>query len=423
MYENEVSIEVSSISKNYKLYNKPIERFQESLSLTGRKYHTLFSALTNVSFTVLKGETVGLLGKNGSGKSTLLKIITGVLSASSGNCTVTGKISSILELGAGFNLEYTGIENIYMNGTILGLSKKEIDQRLDGILKFADIGDFIYQPVKLYSSGMFARLAFALSINVDPDILIVDEALAVGDIKFQTKCYNKFNELRQQGVTILFVSHDISLIRNFCNRAIWLDSGEVKMIGETVEVTAEYTKFINSDHSVISDNAKTNNGLIDVKQIPTSSFEPINRWGNPSNLINYVELFNSHGESTSIINLNEKVSLKVIAYIPDGIDLKSLSIAFSIKNTLGIDLIVSTTHENNIKISINSCYIEAIFEFENYLTNGEYVINVAIENRSNAIPEYYDYIEGAKYFKSSSSKQVFGMLNIPVSQKIVYLRE
>ncbi|MZQ83735.1 ATP-binding cassette domain-containing protein [Paenibacillus sp. 5J-6] len=422
MNENEESIKVINVTKNYKLYNKPIDRLQESLSFSGKRYHNLFTALDNVSFSVQKGETVGLLGKNGSGKSTLLKIITGVLSATSGNCKVNGKISSILELGAGFNMEYTGIENIYMNGTIQGLNKKEIDQRLEGILSFADIGDFINQPVKLYSSGMFARLAFALSINVDPDILIVDEALAVGDIKFQTKCFNKFNELRQNGVTILFVSHDITLIRNFCTKAIWLDTGKVRMIGDTVEVTAEYTKFINMDHSVTKENEGSSNST-DILQIPKTIFEPISRWGEYPNLINYVELFNSKNEPTSFFTLNEKISLKVITYVPDGVELKNLSIAFSIKNTLGIDLIVSTTYENDIVITKNKCYIETIFVFENYLTNGEYVINVAVENRGNTIPEYYDYIEGAKYFKSSSKKQVFGMFNVPVEQKIVYLRE
>lgn len=194
----ENAIEIENVTKIYKLYDKPIDRLKEAMSVSHREYHKDFYALSQISFTVEKGQTVGIIGTNGSGKSTILKIITGVLTPTTGNVSVNGKISALLELGAGFNMDYTGIENIYMNGTMMGFSRKEMDAKLDDILEFADIGDFVYQPVKTYSSGMFVRLAFALAINVEPEILIVDEALSVGDVFFQSKCYRRMDEIRKK---------------------------------------------------------------------------------------------------------------------------------------------------------------------------------------------------------------------------------
>ena len=200
----EDAIRVEHLSKMYKLYNKPSDRLKESLGLSKKKRYREHYALRDVSFDIKKGETVGIIGTNGAGKSTILKIITGVLSPTEGEVSEDGRISALLELGAGFNMEYTGIENIYLNGTMIGFSEKEIDARLDDILAFADIGEFVNQPVKSYSSGMFVRLAFAVAINIDPEILIVDEALSVGDVFFQAKCYRKFEEFKQEGKTILF---------------------------------------------------------------------------------------------------------------------------------------------------------------------------------------------------------------------------
>ena len=202
-----IVVRASGISKIYNLYDKPIDRLKESLSIRRKEYGVRYHALKDVSFEIKKGDTVGIIGGNGAGKSTLLKIITGVLSPTSGSMEIEGKVSAILELGAGFNTEYTGLQNIYLNGTMSGYSKGEMEKRIDKIREFADIGEFLYQPVKTYSSGMFARLAFAVAINVDPDILIVDEVLAVGDVRFQTKCIDKMKELQEQGTTIIFVSH------------------------------------------------------------------------------------------------------------------------------------------------------------------------------------------------------------------------
>ena len=205
-------IDVKNVTKIYRLYDKPIDRLRESLSPGHKVLHKDFYALKDISFSVEKGQSCGIIGTNGSGKSTILKIITGVLSQTEGYVNADGKISALLELGAGFNSEYTGIENVYMNGTMMGFTRKEMDERLPGILEFADIGDFVYQPVKSYSSGMFVRLAFALAINVDPEILIVDEALSVGDVFFQAKCYHRMDELRAKGTTILMVTHDMGSV-------------------------------------------------------------------------------------------------------------------------------------------------------------------------------------------------------------------
>ena len=223
---SEIAIQVKHLDKMYKLYNKPSDRLRETLGLKVpvREHY----ALRDVNFQVERGETVGIIGTNGSGKSTILKIITGVLNPTAGEVTVNGRISALLELGAGFNMEYTGIENVYLNGTMMGFSREEVDARLQDILDFADIGDFVYQPVKSYSSGMFVRLAFAVAINIDPEILIVDEALSVGDVFFQAKCYRKFEEFKKMGRTILFVSHDLSSISRYCDRVILLNKG-VKM--------------------------------------------------------------------------------------------------------------------------------------------------------------------------------------------------
>lgn len=241
---SEVAIKVENLSKMYKLYDNPMDRLKESLGLSKRRVYKEHYALSNVNIEIKKGETVGIIGTNGSGKSTILKIITGVLNPTSGNVTINGRISALLELGAGFNMEYTGIENVYLNGTMIGFSREEIDAKLDAILEFADIGDFVYQPVKTYSSGMFVRLAFAVAINIEPEILIVDEALSVGDVFFQNKCYRKFEEFKEQGKTILFVSHDLSSISKYCDRVVLLNKGNKLAEGEPGTVIDLYKKVL-----------------------------------------------------------------------------------------------------------------------------------------------------------------------------------
>ncbi len=245
---SEITIRVQNLSKCYQIYEKPHDRLKQSIypriqravGIRPRQYYREFWALKDVSFEIKKGETVGIIGRNGSGKSTLLQMICGTLNPTSGNIETHGRIAALLELGSGFNPEFTGRENIYMNAAVLGLRKEEIDARYDSIVAFADIGEFIEQPVKTYSSGMFVRLAFAIQANVDPEVLIVDEALAVGDAYFVHRCMLRFSELQKAGITILFVSHDANFVRNLCTRAIWLAEGGVRSDGNASKVVDAY---------------------------------------------------------------------------------------------------------------------------------------------------------------------------------------
>lgn len=247
--ERKPAITVKDLKKVYKLYDKPSDRFKEAFGLTRKKAKEHY-ALNGVSLEIFQGETVGIIGTNGSGKSTILKIITGVLSPTSGEVNVSGRISALLELGAGFNMEYNGIENVYLNGTMMGFSQKEIDAKLPEILKFADIGDYVYQPVKTYSSGMFVRLAFAVAINIEPEILIVDEALSVGDVFFQAKCYHKFEEFKKMGKTIVFVSHDLSSISKYCDRVYLLNQGNLLGEGSPKEMIDAFKRVLVGQYEI-----------------------------------------------------------------------------------------------------------------------------------------------------------------------------
>ena len=250
MEDRQLAIHVEGLNKVYKLYDHNRDRLFDSLGLSRKKKFREHYALSGVDLDVYQGECVGIIGTNGSGKSTILKIITGVLNPSAGNVTVNGRISALLELGAGFNMEYNGIENVYLNGTMIGFSEKEIDEKLQDILDFADIGEYVYQPVKTYSSGMFVRLAFAVAINIDPEILIVDEALSVGDVFFQAKCYHKFEEFKNQGKTILFVSHDLSAISKYCDRAVLLNQGVKLGEGSPKEMIDIYKRVLVGQYEV-----------------------------------------------------------------------------------------------------------------------------------------------------------------------------
>ncbi len=273
-------ISVQHLSKMYKLYDKPSDRLKESLGLSRKKKYREHYALHDVNFNIHEGECVGIIGVNGSGKSTILKIITGVLAPTTGEVKVNGRISALLELGAGFNMEYSGLENVYLNGTMIGFSEEEIDAKLDDILAFADIGDYIHQPVKTYSSGMFVRLAFAVAINIDPEILIVDEALSVGDVFFQAKCYHKFEEFKKQGKTILFVTHDLSSVSKYCDRVILLNKGVKLDEGSPKEMVDLYKQLLVGQEPV---KQKTDGGE-DLAQAAVASISHEHFLPNPNTL-------------------------------------------------------------------------------------------------------------------------------------------
>lgn len=350
---SEVAIQVSHVSKLYKLYDKPMDRLKESLGLTREKKYKEHYALKDLSFEVKKGECVGIIGTNGSGKSTILKIITGVLNATSGDIGVNGRISALLELGAGFNPEYTGVENIYLNGTMMGFSREEIDKKLDDILAFADIGEFVHQPVKTYSSGMFVRLAFAVSINIDPEILIVDEALSVGDVFFQVKCYRKFEEFKKMGKTILFVSHDLSSISKYCDRVILLNKGEKMAEGAPKRIVDLYKQLlVNKDDQVIEQG--TQSEIVEEVLKNPGDFWKSELTLNPQ-LLDYGEkqaeivdfaLIDENGKiSSSIVKgKNFKIRMKVRFHK----DLQDPVFAFTIKDTQGTEITGTNTMFENI---------------------------------------------------------------------------
>jgi teichoic acid transport system ATP-binding protein len=319
-------IEIKDIIKTYKLYNKPVDFAKEVLTFGRKSYHRPHNALNGINLDVYKGECIGIIGTNGSGKSTLLKLVTGVATPTSGTIRVNGKISALLELGAGFKPEFTGLENIYLNGTILGYTEKEMDERVQSIIDFAEIGDFINQPVKSYSSGMFARLAFAVAINVDPDILIVDEALSVGDIFFQSKCYQKFMSFKEAGKTILFVSHDLGSVIKYCDRTLLIHEGNQIMVGESADVVNVYKKILVNQY----DDGTKKEGAAEQKT-SIANLDPNTLWKNSmvsnpkaleygngvANIIDYAIVDDQGNVGSSIYKGKEfEVRMKVEFYQP-----------------------------------------------------------------------------------------------------------
>ena len=349
------SIIVQNLSKIYNLYNSPQDRLRETLKLTKKSLHKEFYALKDVSFDVFPGETVGIIGKNGAGKSTLLKIITGVLTQTSGSVQINGRISALLELGAGFNPEYTGLQNVYLNGTILGYSREEMDVRLQNILDFADIGEFIYQPVKSYSSGMFMRLAFSVAINVDPEVLIIDEALSVGDILFQTKCFKKIQEFKELGKTILFVSHSLNNIIQYCDRCIVLSDGEKIAEGEAAPMVdlfkqilttpkdqkAQITSLVNS-YSVTSSTEDVTKTLKEHLILNKDFLE----YGSRELEIVDFGIIDAFGHISNIVD--SKKSFQIIMRIRALQEKKMPIFAFSIKDIHGVEISGTNTMYNNV---------------------------------------------------------------------------
>ncbi|MEK3663764.1 ABC transporter ATP-binding protein [Paenibacillus sp. FSL F4-0236] len=372
----ELAIRAENITKVYKLYEKPIHRLKESLSIRKMTYHRPFYALNDVSMEIYRGEVVGIIGKNGSGKSTILKIITGVSSPTSGGVYVNGKISALLELGAGFNLEYTGIENIYLNGMMMGFGREEMDAKLNSILEFADIGDFVYQPVKAYSSGMFARLAFSVAINVDPEILIVDEALAVGDLKFQIKCMEKFSEFRDKGKTILFVSHDINSIKRYCNRAIWLNSGRIEAQGDTDLICDRYTDYLKyGEKSSKSNEDEGNKGKLKLNDDMIGVIEGF-------------QLIDTNGKEIDEIEYNSNFNLKIdFEMNTDDLD---IVIGVAIHTIDDIYVCGVNTLLDKEKISYKKGMNTIYLEYEEFnLLGGSYYFDVAIFENNAHVPIDY----------------------------------
>lgn len=387
----EVIINVEHLDKMYKLYNRQRDRVKDALGL-GKKeqLYKEHYALKDVSMQVHKGETVGIIGTNGSGKSTILKIITGVLSPTAGEVEINGRISALLELGAGFNMEFTGIENVYLNGTMNGFSEEEIDEKLEAILEFADIGEFVNQKVKTYSSGMFVRLAFALAINIDPEILVVDEALSVGDVFFQNKCYHKFEEFKKDGKTILFVSHDLSSISKYCDRVILLNQGEKMAEGRPKEIIDIYKKvLVNQTTSAMSGSEKVDeNGKLigslnrNQKEGLWKSYMTLNpsndTYGSGLAEIEDFCLIDNAGNIANTVIKGDSYSVKVKAKFHESISEPILAV--SIKNRMGVE--ITGTNTMFEKLSTGECQdgdeIIAVFTQQMMLQGGDYLISLGL---------------------------------------------
>lgn len=381
--ENNTAIKITNLTKIYKLYARNRDRLKDSLGLSKKASYKEHFALKNVDMEVKTGESVGIIGVNGSGKSTILKIITGVLNATSGDVQINGRISALLELGAGFNMEYTGLENVYLNGTMMGFTEKEIDERLQDILEFADIGDFVHQPVKTYSSGMFVRLAFAVAINIDPEILIVDEALSVGDVFFQAKCYHKFEEFKKMGKTILFVSHDLTSIAKYCDRVILLNKGVKLAEGNPKDMVNMYKKLLvhQLDEETLED--VSGKSAIGEKSADgkawKNNFEvnpTVTDYGEKQAEIVDFAIIDQYGAYSSIIEKGSVYKVKAKIHFHETV--KNPIFTITIKNKQGTDITGTNTMFERIETGTVNAGEERIVTYEQQmnLQGGDYLLSL-----------------------------------------------
>ena len=396
---DEVAISIKNVSKYYRLYHSPKDRLKEALHPKGKQYHEKFYATKNLNLEIKKGEILGIVGKNGSGKSTLLKLITGVLKPDEGSIEVNGQISALLELGSGFNPEFTGMQNIFFYGTILGFTRKEMQERLDDILAFADIGEFIHQPLKTYSSGMKSRLGFAVAVNIDPEILILDEVLAVGDILFQRKCYSKMEDFFKKGKTIIYVSHDANSVNQLCTRAIFLHQGKIVLDDVPKIVTQMYEKYLFSSdkESVIQeiDQQKYKTSLEETtstvsvsppREDPNEYIQDLQMEPNPvnNNFFEFTNVFIKNQENQYVNNLTRK-KYYICFDAKANSDAENVYFGTQIKALNGViisgcnnrDLLKKTIH--NIKKG-DTFHIN--IEFDNFLLSGTYIIMVFARDNS-----------------------------------------
>lgn len=445
---SDVSILVQGVGKCYQVYDRPKDRLLQMLTRGKKKMYREFWALRDVSFSIKRGETVGIIGRNGSGKSTLLQMICGTVTPTTGMIHTCGRVAALLELGAGFNPEFTGRENIFLNAAILGFSQENMQARLEDVIAFSELGEFIDQPVKTYSSGMYARLAFSIAIHVDPDILIIDEALAVGDAKFVAKCMRRIKDIQQQGVTLLFVSHDVGSVRTLCERAIWLNKGQLVEQGDVFPVTGRYMEFMFKDedptakHDALSaresvghcqhsgkaaaQTSKPGSSGETVQQgedisiaAPGVDARPVTHWGSHKGAIRFAAVCDERGARRDVHSWGQALHIVIEVALPPDVPREHLSVAFSIKDLKGTDLIVSTTHDLHATSLPDADEFKVVFKLRNALVTGKYLLVAALENRRYRDIHYYEYVEGAHYFSSLSDQRFFGLFQPPIEQQIV----
>lgn len=447
MSSDEIAIKVSALSKNYQMYERPGDRLKQFIyprlaRLCGkspRQYFHNFWALKDISFEVKKGETLGIIGRNGSGKSTLLQLICGILNPTSGSVEINGRVAAILELGSGFNPEFTGRENIFLNASIYGLTNDEITDRLQRIIQFADIGDFVDQPVKTYSSGMLVRLAFAVIAHVDADILVIDEALAVGDAIFIQKCMRFIRKFQENGA-LIFVSHDISAVQNLCQTTIWLKKGHIEQAGVTKSIAEAYLQFtlqeiygdeVKLQSSSASDaQARVNHGVIDFIEntlldkndkgilVVENNLDVAKGWRTGSAEVLAIRLKRLSGGRGSIFEGGERVLLSVEAIAHER--LNSPIIGFLVRDRLGQDLFgentVSYTTMNQIHIGVGVNF-EGQFEFTlPMLPNGEYTLMVSVADGDCYDNVQHHWLHDALILKVSSSKIRYGLVGVQMDK-------
>jgi homopolymeric O-antigen transport system ATP-binding protein len=416
------AIEVDHVSKAYRLYPTPRHRALELMMFGARTYHTHFWALTDVSLRVAAGATLGLIGNNGSGKSTLLQLIAGIMVPTTGRVAVTGRISSLLELGAGFNPEFTGRENVELYGIVMGLSREEIVERLPAIQAFAGIGEFIDRPVKSYSSGMFVRLAFSAAIHVNPDVLLVDEALAVGDVLFQHQCIRRIRELQASGTTIIFVSHDMGMMRSICTEAVLLERGRVEAHDDPATIANLYhAKTANVEAAAkASGRAHPNgDGAGAVTFRADTNFDErvrLFRHGTGAARIRQVELLDRQGRPVNSVEFDDEVILRVhVQYYEDA---PFSILGFSIRDKTGTDIVGSNTHEENVPLPPRLAGDTVVVDFRQRLplAGGTYSVSTALAyDRSK--PSYFDWVDNAlvlTILPPESGKVIHGKVALPV---------
>lgn len=406
--ERPIAISVDNVSKVYKLFTKPADRVIDALHLAPWKKVPEHHALNDVSFEVKQGEMVGIIGTNGSGKSTILKIITGVLHPTKGDVKVNGRISALLELGAGFNREYTGIENIYLNGTMIGFSKEEIDAKLKDILEFADIGDFVYQPVKTYSSGMFVRLAFAVAINIEPEILIVDEALAVGDVFFQAKCYRKFDEFKKKGKTILFVSHDLSSIVKYCDRVVLLNKGTKLGEGKAKEMIDVYKQVLVGQY----DENDTKEATETTANIDGGANEELLEYGSRKAEITECYITDNKGKRTNALIKGEPFTIHMKASFAERV--QAPIFAFTIKNARGTEITgTNTMFEKAFMEAVDKGVTkEVTFSQRMDLQGGDYLLSLGLTGYEGSDFTVYHRLYDAVSISVISDKDTVGFYDM-----------
>ncbi len=415
------AVEFQGVSKSYAIYDAPGDRLKELLSLNRLKRHRDFWALHDVSFEVKRGETFCIVGENGSGKSTLLQMVAGILHPTSGTVGIDGRVSALLELGAGFNPEFSGRDNVYLNGSIMGLSTRQIDQRYDDIAAFAEIGTFIDQPVKTYSSGMVVRLAFAVAINVDPEILLVDEALAVGDIYFRQRCMRKVHELRQRGITILFVSHAVSDVKAIGDRVLWLDHGRMVDVGEPDRVVSKYLAAMTEKDSTYlllksaADPEPRRGGPTQAPEIVDTIPNIDHRFGDGRAEIMGIAVLDEQGRNLPILEPSSRIVVRISVRAKAGVGLPI--VGFMLRNQLGMDFSGTNTAREGYELAALQAGDVTTVDF--YLELPElypaaFSFSPAIADGTLMGYQMCDWIDNAITLQMGRSEaQVYGYVHLP----------